>query len=156
PSYLLVDNSPHATVTARVESTTGTLIRVANMTLQDGVGYPGQINSTVMLDDGRRDIDGDVTAGDHVYTNNGLGPRYNGLPPGPRTARIQAVNRPGDGRYPGIAVEVGGLTVVTQAPTAPTSSVNVLPAFTASADVPVSWSGTAGGGGAIASYDVFV
>jgi hypothetical protein len=151
--YLLSVNNPPVTVTARVKAP-GTILRVSNATLRDGASYFGEILPYVMFDDGR--TDGDQTAGDHIFTTNQYGPRSNGIPLGPRTVRVQAENQTADGRYHGTAVEFGGLKVVTDAPTSPTSSVNPLPAYTASTSIPVSWSGSDAGGPGIASYDVYV
>src|SRR5262249_9716315 len=101
PSFLLSQNSPAATVTARVEAP-GTINRVNHTPLNGGVAYGQEISSHVMFDDGH--TDGDSGATDHVYTSNRLVPLNSSIPVGPRTIRVQAVNQTSDGLYHGIAV----------------------------------------------------
>ncbi len=159
----IVINPPAASTTTTISGQVGTsqsVYEVTDALLYNGVSSNNlSINNQIvdafadnyLYDDGSH---GDVTAGDGTYTDSGIGTE--GTVPGPRTVRVTAQIQDGRGLLHATAVEVDGLTVVSQAPAAPTSSVNALPHYTASTSFPLSWSGSDGGGPGLAAFDIYV
>ena len=110
PPYVLADGSSASTVSSHV-STNQTLVRVNGVSLRDGVSDNTVLNGgAILLDDGTQ---GDVTAGDGIFTSN----RAWGAPPlGPRLVRMRAEVRAGDGKRHSTALDVAQLDVVNQVP----------------------------------------
>jgi hypothetical protein len=143
PSYLVTNAQSTITVSAAV-SASNTPAGVSEAFLLGEVQESGHLTDQQLS----RQSDG-------TYANNNIYYGYDG-PAGPRTVRVSAETVDGNGLQHVTSVEVSGLSVVTQAPTPPTSSVAALPAYTASTSIPVSWSGSDGSGPGIAYYDVYV
>jgi hypothetical protein len=162
PGYIVI-NPPAASSVTTISGQVGTsqsVYEVTDSLLYNGVSSNNlNINNqfvdgfadNYLYDDGTH---GDVTANDSTFTNSGIGTE--GTITGPRTVRVTAQIQDGRGWLHGTAVEVSGLSVVSQAPAAPTSSVNSLPHYTASTSIPLSWSGNDGGGPGLAAFDIFV
>ncbi len=123
PPYIVIPpGSPTATtISAQVSPTA--VRDVSDALLYNGVSSNGLVvnGNTVdyfadqqLFDDGSH---GDGTAGDGIFTNNGIGTE--GTVAGPRTVRVLAENLDSSGLLHATAVEVDGLTVVTQAPATP-------------------------------------
>jgi hypothetical protein len=84
PAYVLTDRRSSTTLRARV-TTPNTLVRVSGAFLRKGL-LDNQIDQPVLLDEGTQ---GDVKAGDGIFTNNQIG-ASSGATVGPRTVRVRA------------------------------------------------------------------
>jgi hypothetical protein len=113
PSYILTEARSTTTISAAV-SASSKPAGVSEAFLRGGVSETGYFTDQQLYDDG---TNGDVTAGDGIYTNNHITINYD-PPTGPRTVRVSAETVDGNGLQHVTAVEVDGLTVVTQAPAA--------------------------------------
>jgi hypothetical protein len=161
PSYIVITPNAASSVTtiSGQVSTSQTVTNVADALLYNGVSSNDLAIGNQTVDafaDNVLHNDGThgSTAGSNVYTNNGIGTEGTVL--GPRTVRIAAQIQDGSGLLHATAVEVDGLTMVSQSPAIPTSSVSSLPRYTASTSLALSWSGTDSGGSGLAFYDVYV
>jgi Tol biopolymer transport system component len=110
PSYLLTETRSATTIRAAVSGST-TPVGVSEAFLRGGVSEAGYFTDTPLYNDGTHGS----TAGSSTYTNNGITINYD-PPTGPRTVRVSAETVDGNGLQHVTAVEVSGLTVVTQAP----------------------------------------
>ena len=100
PPYVLADGSSAATIRARV-NTDQTLVRVNGVSLRNGVSDSTVLNGgTILLDDATQ---GDVTAGDGIFTSNRV---WGAVPLGPRLVRMRAEVRAGDGKRHATALDV--------------------------------------------------
>ena len=113
PLFVLTDGRSSSNITAKV-TTTNTISRVSNAMLLKGMHDPN-VGEEVMLDDGTQ---GDLTSGDGIFSNNAI--RANGdAVVGPRTVRIKAEVRGGDGKRHATAIDIVPFAVVDEESQAP-------------------------------------
>jgi len=113
PAFVLTDGRSSSNITAKV-ITTNTISRVSNAMLLKGMDDPN-VGKVVMLDDGTQ---GDLTPGDGIFSNNAV--RANGdAVVGPRTFRIKAEVRGGDGKRHATAIDIVPFAVVDNESQAP-------------------------------------
>jgi hypothetical protein len=125
-------NAPLLTLSAPVNGTSAApVIRVTEAFEQHGLSEDGPndnitFTDSQMFDDGTH---GDVTAGDHIYTDNNINAGHITDPAtdlGPRTLRISGVALDSaSSRLHVTTVEYTGLTIVSQAPTVNTTTTVV-------------------------------
>ncbi|GEM_PF-4615678 len=116
PAFMLV-NTTNAVASAQVTAA-GSILRVGVNFLLNGLNDGNVFNSNPLFDDGTH---GDTKANDGTYTGNNNLVEGNATIGG-RTMRVKAETKTSDGLRHATAVEVSGLSVVTQPPTAPTVS----------------------------------
>lgn len=113
PPFVLTDGRSSSNITAKV-TTTNTISRVSNAMLLRGM-HDANVGEAVMLDDGTQ---GDLTSGDGIFSNNAI--RANGdAVVGPRTVRIKAEVRGGDGKRHATAIDIVPFAVVDEESQAP-------------------------------------
>jgi hypothetical protein len=111
PAEIPLNYAAAATANAAVDAA-GTLLTVGLVALREGQTDINVGRDAILHDDGQN---GDVTAGDGIFTNNAVvhvGAVAREDDTGPRMLRIQAETETSDGRRHATAVEFGPLTVV--------------------------------------------
>jgi hypothetical protein len=115
PAFVLTQGRSSTSISAQA-SASGTLDRVGYAILRNGLN---DVQSTVwstgvMMDDG---MNGDARAGDGIFTNASVRTDCCAVV-GPRTVRIKAEARAGDGKRYATVVEIAPFAVVTDTPPA--------------------------------------
>jgi hypothetical protein len=107
PASVPADGSASATLTARVASTGGKVVRVGAAVLQNGSHDDKELADVVLFDDGTH---GDTVAGDGVYSDNELRASA-GAKSGPRTIRVRATVVDAAEKSHSTAIEFGAFAV---------------------------------------------
>jgi hypothetical protein len=107
PASVPADGSASATLTAKVASTGGKVVRVGAAVLQNGSHDDKELADVVLFDDGTH---GDAVAGDGVYSDNELRASA-GAKSGPRTIRVRATVVDAAGKSHSTAIELGAFAV---------------------------------------------
>jgi Tol biopolymer transport system component len=112
PAFVLTEGRSAATFSAQVNAS-NTLVRVGSVVLRNGLADINVGRSVVLLDDGASG--GDATAGDGVFTNNGISTDCCAAV-GPRTVRVKAEVHGSDGKRHATAVEFEPFSVLPDPP----------------------------------------
>ena len=111
PLFALVNGGSRATITTRM-TTINTLLLIECIFLRDGM-FDRDSSFDSLYDDGLSA--GDVKAGDSIFTSNAVSADCCAII-GPRTARLNAMVRTGDGRLHATSVDFAPFFVLAQAP----------------------------------------
>jgi hypothetical protein len=107
PASVPANGSASATLTAKVASTSGKVVRVGAAALQNASHDDKELADVVLFDDGTH---GDAVAGDGVYSDNELRASA-GAKSGPRTIRVRATVVDAAGKSHSTAIEFGAFAV---------------------------------------------
>ncbi|MBA2597303.1 MAG: hypothetical protein H0V00_11845 [Chloroflexia bacterium] len=115
PAFILTEGRSTALVSARVSTTTASIVRVSSRVLREALP-DDNTRTSPLLDDGASATDattGDVTAGDGLFTSAGI---YTDCcaEVGPRTVRIKAEAQAADGLRHATAIDAGPFQVSTE------------------------------------------